>query len=114
MILLKYAKLLPLDATENIWGEKLPEKAKLILDRRIKEFVVCGYEIDAKDAILLTEQERASLYLAKTEWEKEKIGLSKLINMEGKQDTFWDVTPKMPLAEQDYICEYLSWAIDNV
>lgn len=113
MILLKYAKLLPLDATENLWGNSLPETARLILENRIKEFVVCGYNIDSKDACLLSEIERALLYSAKVEWEKEKIGMKKLLDMEGKQEDFWKVEPNKPLTESEYIEEYLSWAVLN-
>lgn len=117
MILLKYAKLLPLDATENIWDViKMPNELKQILLYRVKEFVVCGHTIDAKEAILLTTDERVALYNARTEWEKEKASIPKLFtpeNIEKGKEYLDGIAPSMPITEDDLIQEYLLQSVEH-
>jgi len=95
MILLKYAKIW--DESIDYTKIKLTEELKLILYRRTKEFVVCGYNIDAKDAIEMNEDERACLYLMRSEFLKEQ-----------KEDKEISYDWKLPATEDDMIGAYLT------
>lgn len=100
MILLKYAKLIPLteediDAVENA---EFTDEVKRILYRRTKEFVVSGYSISAIDALGLTENERRCYFDCKEQVLRENIGLQGLANREDPKERSSIFT-----AEREYV-----------
>lgn len=112
MILLKYAGLLPNDYKGSMKGLKLSKKDMNTLLIRTKEFVVCGYQLSASEAIELSEAERVALYHTRDEFLRECIALSGLANS-GDEDARKEVFKakwKRPESESEQICQYLALA----
>lgn len=110
MILLKYAKLLPLDYQGDLSELKLERRDLDILRRRTKEFVLCGYQITAEQAILLSNYERVALYQARNTFIRECVALLGLATKDNKEaaEQVFKANWSEPETENDRISDYLA------
>jgi len=112
MILLKYAKLLPESYKGPVQGLKLDKRDLNTLTIRTKEFVICGFQISAEQAVALSETERAVYYEARDQFLRELVCFNGLASRDDEEATkmIMKAKWKTPQTEAENINDFLALA----
>lgn len=116
MVLLKYAGGVPLEFEDVEKGNALNLGVQQVrfLKKQIKEFVVCGYQITAEQAVGLTRLERHLLHEARDEFLRENMALNLIAN-EGAPDQVFTSERATPPITDELVDQYLMAAsVDTI